>query len=648
MQLPIPNGTVLQNRYCLIGILGQGGFGRTYLAEDKGRFNERCALKELIPPQVGREPLAKAKELFQREAATLYQIEHPQIPRFRATFEQDGRLFLVQDYVEGQTYRQLLDERQLQGRAFNESEVLQALLQILPVLAYLHNRGIVHRDIAPDNIILRSHDRLPVLIDFGVVKELVTRIRTAEGTVAQSTAVGKPGYAPIEQIQTGQAYPNSDLYALAVTALVLLTGRSPQELYDPVEATWSWTRWINLSAGFAQVLERMLSYRPGDRYQSAPEVARLLQSLPQSVVSPPIASPSAPSPQPDLSQMRTMAVGRSPDPVSSSRTPAGYSGPQIPSSNTKSSGGGVMLWVIVGTVVALCGALGAWLSIDLIARLPKPTPTPTPTSGSPEPPKPTASPTSSPRPSPSNFRQVLNLIPGKMTSVNGNLRAGETANYTFTGEKGQELNAAILDEGVVLTVLTPNQIPASAQAKRVRRWRGDLTLSGNYTLQLSPVRGVAQSDYQLDIELSTPAQPPSPTPTSTPSESPSPTPTSTPSESPSITPKPSPSPSPPATIDETRVNIPVGETAVQVSGQADSAQIKRYLVNAREGQVLSVNLEDGAVGLDIRYPNGELVEGASRIIKWKKLLSQGGDYQIDAIAEGKADFRIEISITDPE
>jgi len=130
MQPPLPIGTILQNRYHLVIILGQGGFGRTYLAEDQGRFNERCALKELIPSQSSAFALEKSKELFQREAAILYQIQHPQVPQFRATFEQDQRFFLVQDYVEGKTYRTLINEHKAQGEIFTEDEVMKLLRQL--------------------------------------------------------------------------------------------------------------------------------------------------------------------------------------------------------------------------------------------------------------------------------------------------------------------------------------------------------------------------------------------------------------------------------------------------------------------------------------------------------------------------------------
>lgn len=212
MQPPITVGTVLQNRYRIIQILGQGGFGRTYLAEDQRRFNELCAIKELISTATEAVAWEKAKELFHREAAILYQIEHPQVPKFRERFEQDQRLFLVEDYVAGQTYRAMLAERQAIGKTFTEAEVLQLIQSLLPVLEHIHSRGIIHRDISPENIILRDSDAKPVLIDFGVVKELATRLRSPESAMPETT-VGKLGYSPSEQMQTGEL-------TLAVTCML--------------------------------------------------------------------------------------------------------------------------------------------------------------------------------------------------------------------------------------------------------------------------------------------------------------------------------------------------------------------------------------------------------------------------------------------
>jgi serine/threonine-protein kinase len=309
MQPPFPIGAILQNRYRLIQILGQGGFGRTYLAADQNRFNEHCVLKELVPEQDEPVFLAKAKDLFYKEAKVLYGIQHPQVPEFREQFEFGQRLFLVQQYVPGQTCEKLLEERRNRGAAFSEPEVKHLLLQILPVLSYLHDRQIIHRDISPDNIILRQPDLLPVLIDFGAVKELATRVSQP----FSRTMIGKPLYAPVEQLQMGSVNPTADLYSLAVTAIVLLTGREPGRLYDPDQRVWHWQAWAKVSREFAEVLCRMLSDRPSDRYPSAEQVRQLLQATPGGTV--PIAQ-TIPIANAPLSQMPTQAVGRRPLPQS--------------------------------------------------------------------------------------------------------------------------------------------------------------------------------------------------------------------------------------------------------------------------------------------------------------------------------------------
>ncbi len=127
----LPPGTRLRDRYMVLQQLGQGGFGRTYLAEDTGRFDEKVAIKEFVPTVQGTQALQKAEELFQREAITLHQLQHPQIPRFWETFRQGKRLFLVEDFIEGQTYQSLLDERLRQGQCFKEAEILQLFRELL-------------------------------------------------------------------------------------------------------------------------------------------------------------------------------------------------------------------------------------------------------------------------------------------------------------------------------------------------------------------------------------------------------------------------------------------------------------------------------------------------------------------------------------
>ena len=291
-------GELLGWRYKVLSELGQGGFGRTYLAQDSNRFNEPCVLKEFAPQVEGEAALQKAEELFEREAGTLYQLQHPQIPRFRELFRAEwqgrDRLFLVQDYVEGQTYQELSQTRQHQGQSFSEAEVTDLLLQLLPVLDYIHTAGVIHRDISPDNLILRQSDRLPVLIDYGGVKQVAARVASISQRVVAPvvqpiaiTRLGKLGYAPAEQLDHGEVHPHSDLYALAVTSLVLLTGQEPQTLFAKGDRT-RWQRSLHLSPRLTQVLTKMLDPYPGRRYQSAPEV---MQALGQAIEFQPSGQP---------------------------------------------------------------------------------------------------------------------------------------------------------------------------------------------------------------------------------------------------------------------------------------------------------------------------------------------------------------------
>jgi serine/threonine-protein kinase len=271
---------LLGSRYRILQELGRGGFGYTYLAEDSNRFNELCVLKEFLPQVTDEATLLKAKQLFEREAGVLYQLNHPQIPHFRELLrvhtQGQGRLFLVQDYVDGPTYQEILETRLNAGNRFSESEVVQLLQQVLPVLEYLHSVGVIHRDIAPDNLISRNSDGLPVLIDFGGVKRLATAVQRQVGASTIPTRVGKVGYAPEEQLEAGQASPSTDLYALGVTALVLLTGQPPDRLYDRYAKRWHWQDYVSLSPRLTKVLRQMLASRPSERYASATDVKQAL------------------------------------------------------------------------------------------------------------------------------------------------------------------------------------------------------------------------------------------------------------------------------------------------------------------------------------------------------------------------------------
>ncbi len=266
-------GYILALRYRIVQHLGHGGFGRTYLAEDLHRFNERCVLKQFAPQEQATSQLAKAKALFEREASALYKLRHPQLPAFRELFTADlGRgaegLFLAQNYIEGKTYSDL-------PKPLSEAEVTNLISQLLPVLTYIHSQGTIHRDISPDNLILRSSDHTPVLIDFGGVKQSVTTSFNQNGQVL--TKLGKQGYAPEEQLRSGEVSPSSDLYGLAVTALVLVTGKEPDQLYNSYKGTWRWGKEIKVSGKLEKVLKKMLACKPSDRYESALDVAKALK-----------------------------------------------------------------------------------------------------------------------------------------------------------------------------------------------------------------------------------------------------------------------------------------------------------------------------------------------------------------------------------
>ncbi len=276
----IPAGTIINNRYLINKLLGQGGFGRTYLAFDKHRFGETCVLKEFVPATTQEEIINKSKELFEREAKVLYQIEHPQIPKFLASVTDGKRLFIVQEYIDGKTYSQILCDRiSKKGKAFSENEIKTWLQGILPILEYIHQRKIIHRDISLDNIMLPNDKSQPVLIDFGVVKEKLTQFFSTNPVnnlnnshySLQGSVVGKIGYSPPEQLRLGQCYPSSDLYALGVCAIVLLTGRMPYLLIDE-SLNWQWQRYTNVSKSFAKIIDKMLLDKPSDRFQSANDI----------------------------------------------------------------------------------------------------------------------------------------------------------------------------------------------------------------------------------------------------------------------------------------------------------------------------------------------------------------------------------------
>ena len=343
---------LLSNRYQIIRALGEGGFGKTFLGEDTQLPSKpQCVVKELKPLQeIDFEEVLKR---FEQEAAILDKLgqQHPQIPQLFAYFADSGKFYLVQEYVEGET----LATRIAQGGALSEMDVYRLLCQILPILSYIHQEGVIHRDIKPDNIILRASDSMPVLIDFGAVKERLGQVGAAidPTTASRTISIGTLGFMSTEQ-GLGRPVFSSDIFSLGMTAIYALTAKGPQSLpTNPGSGLLEWKNPgtpLNISPRFAEILDRAIQPFANDRYSSADEMLAALQAMNQmlpgqttrptptiNVNQPPIAPTTLSNPYPNGPQSgagnalasnpaiaeTTYSSGRSPAPPSA----PGTSGP---------------------------------------------------------------------------------------------------------------------------------------------------------------------------------------------------------------------------------------------------------------------------------------------------------------------------------
>ncbi|MDB9310089.1 serine/threonine-protein kinase [Aphanizomenon sp. CS-733/32] len=295
---------ILRDRYLPIKLLAIGGFGAAFLAIDRDSPKiKKCVVKQFQPSQkLTAEALEKAKILFAQEAGVLEEIgnEHQQIPNLFAFFtitvpslqinHSEQFFYLVQEYIDGQTLEEELKE---QGN-FSEQKVLKIFREILPVLQFIHDKGIIHRDIKPSNI-MRHYDGRLFLLDFGAVKQ----IANSPGSSANSTGIYSAGFAPPEQMKGIQVFPSTDLYTLAVTLLILLTGKEPDKLFDSYTDQWQWRSQITVTPRLADVLDKMLLSAASQRFQSAREV---LEALFPSSVAPTVLPPNPPPNLPAIQQ----------------------------------------------------------------------------------------------------------------------------------------------------------------------------------------------------------------------------------------------------------------------------------------------------------------------------------------------------------
>jgi serine/threonine protein kinase len=259
----------LQERYIAAKVLGQGAFGKTFLAIDEGKPSRpKCVIKQFIYDDPATK--AKALELFDEEAVRLDDLgQHPQIPSLLGHCQHEGRSYLVQEFVDGDNLQVELNRR----GAFSEPEVRDVLGQILRILDYIHRLKVIHRDIKPENIMGRRSDQQLVLVDFGAAK-----YASATALAKTGTTIGSASYAAPEQAR-GKAIFASDLYSLGVTCLHLVTGVDPFTLFDDLNLGFAWRDFLNgkqVSPDFGKILDKLTQYRPIDRYATAADVLSVM------------------------------------------------------------------------------------------------------------------------------------------------------------------------------------------------------------------------------------------------------------------------------------------------------------------------------------------------------------------------------------
>ncbi|HEY9701777.1 MAG TPA: protein kinase, partial [Allocoleopsis sp.] len=379
--------------------LGEGGFGKTFLAIDLQKPSRpKCVIKQLKP---NNDPRTEQiiKERFAQEAKILETLgnnaPNHQIPRLDAYFDANNQFYLVQEFVDGESLRDKLNK----GQRFSESDVRNILINILPVLEYIHSQKIIHRDIKPDNIIIRNADNQPVLIDFGAVKETLSTTVTTGGNVTSSIVIGTPGYMPPEQ-GAGRPVNSSDLFSLALTLIELLTGKMPNELQTNQQTgEIEWKIGINVSREIGEILDKAISYHPRDRYSSASLMLNVLQpqttqgfTQPTNNYSPQSTEVSAPP----IYQQPIQQQYQQPQPYPVQRDPQPYQ--QTPINGNNQSFPEWLKAVIMGSII------GAFVlgGVYLFGQQNKPQPvgqnntSPTPTNTNSPNPNPTNSPTNEP------------------------------------------------------------------------------------------------------------------------------------------------------------------------------------------------------------------------------------------------------------
>ncbi|MBD2384514.1 GUN4 domain-containing protein [Cylindrospermum sp. FACHB-282] len=290
------SGLSLNNRFRPLRLIAEGEFGRTFQVVDKHSLHESQYLVKQFYPQnqaeilknriniqtktiiSGQLAIKKFQEVHRKEVQRLAKLKHPQIPTLITHFEQDGYLYLVTEFIEGENLQTELSR----NGGFSESQIWQILNQLLPVLKYLHEQHIIHRDIKPENIIRPLKNKPLVLVEFDAAKlvapqSVAPTIQNTIGTADMGSRIGTPNYMAPEQYKGREVF-SSDLYSLGVTCICLLTNANPSQLFDDGSNSWKWQSRKKVSDKLGKVLNKLLELGTSNRYQSADEVIRDIAS----------------------------------------------------------------------------------------------------------------------------------------------------------------------------------------------------------------------------------------------------------------------------------------------------------------------------------------------------------------------------------
>jgi serine/threonine protein kinase len=392
-------GTLLQNRYRVSHQIGGGGMGAVYQATDT-RLGVPVALKEMLPqPGLDPQTLAQLRRQFQQEATVLARLDHNHLVDVTDFFEEEGNAYLVMKFIEGESLAKRIEQR----GALPEAEVLAWADQLLDALAYCHSQGVIHRDIKPQNVIIRPGGQA-VLVDFGLFK-LWDPHDPHTKTVMRG--MGTPEYAPPEQYdaEEGHTDPRSDIYGLGATLYHALTGKKPptatMRIVNPTALKPIQSIVTQASAQTEAAVTRSMELRPADRFQSAQKMAAALGigTTAQAHI-----TLSRPDPTRVIPAVR----------------------PAIPAAPPKRTG----LWIALGAGgVLLIGLVAAVMggALALPSQVNRRAETPVPASVEPTTPPPTATPTPTPEPTsppvptptatvevvtqpPSNVREAARLV----------------------------------------------------------------------------------------------------------------------------------------------------------------------------------------------------------------------------------------------